>query len=50
MMWNHMLMIYQKKGFDFKLRKLIEKKKKKKQQKTTKQVIDQNHESLFNFF
>ena len=49
MMWNHMLMIYQKKGFVFKLTKLIEKKK-KKQQKTTKQVIDQNHESLFNFF
>ena len=42
-----MLMIdqKQKKFFVFKLRKLIEKKKKKK-----KQVINQNFESLFNFF
>ena len=43
-MWNHMSMIDQKKKwFVFKLRKLIEKKSKK-------QVIDQNFESLFNFF
>ena len=42
-----MLMIdqKQKKLFVFKLRKLTRKKKRKK-----KQVIDQNFESLFNFF
>ena len=44
MMWNHMLMIDQKRSV-FKLRKLIEEKKQNK----TKQVIDQNYASLLNF-